>query len=98
MTVCLVHPDSSPSLRLTLGRNSKWLAHCFAGCDWRDVRDAQVNRGLDDELWFSCGKSGRTSRPKRSRTELGINDATAGEVQIRDWWAPLDQRQHRHRR
>jgi hypothetical protein len=45
MVRCVSHQDATPSLKITEGRDGP-LAHCFAGCAWRDVRDALRGRGL----------------------------------------------------
>jgi DNA-binding IscR family transcriptional regulator len=46
LTLCPIHPDSSPSLHVSIGRDEKVLCHCFAGCTWRGVRDELIARGL----------------------------------------------------
>ena len=50
MTLCPAHPDSAPSLQLSWGRDRKRLFHCFAGCEWRAVRDALIERGILPDL------------------------------------------------
>jgi hypothetical protein len=36
---CPCHPDRTASLSLIDGHGGRLIVHCFAGCDWRDVRD-----------------------------------------------------------
>lgn len=41
--ICPCHPDKNPSLSITLRNDGGLLYHCFAGCDWKDVRQAIDN-------------------------------------------------------
>ena len=41
--------DINPSLSVRDGKNRRVILKCFAGCDWRDVRDAAVARGWIDD-------------------------------------------------
>ncbi|MCB2080988.1 MAG: toprim domain-containing protein [Novosphingobium sp.] len=52
MARCPAHDDSRPSLSISMGKNSKVLVHCHAGCDQRDVIAALSERGL----WDATGK------------------------------------------
>lgn len=38
MVPCPAHKDRTPSLALKDGDNGYLISHCFAGCDWKDVR------------------------------------------------------------
>ena len=49
MARCPAHDDRNPSLNISDGDNGRPVFHCFAGCDFRDVRDALHQRGLWDE-------------------------------------------------
>jgi len=43
---CPVHADSTPSLKIS-DSNSRGLdVHCFAGCDWKTVKDELKRQGL----------------------------------------------------
>ncbi|MDA1029714.1 MAG: toprim domain-containing protein [Bacteroidetes bacterium] len=45
MVRCPVHTDRTPSLKITeIGGDIR--LHCFAGCDWRTVKDELAQRGL----------------------------------------------------
>ncbi len=37
---CPAHDDREPSLSIRGGLDGKPVFHCFAGCDWRDIKDA----------------------------------------------------------
>ena len=58
---CPCHDDRVPSLtvRDAAGGNTDLVVHCFAGCDWRDVKAALRQRGLLP-VWTP---GGRTERP-----------------------------------
>lgn len=42
---CPAHDDHSPSLSISTGDDGRLLLHCFAGCDFRDIRAALNRRG-----------------------------------------------------
>src|SRR3984893_983097 len=42
---CIVHRDENPSLSIIDGERGPILK-CFAGCDWRNIRDELRHRGL----------------------------------------------------
>ena len=46
MARCPVHEDRTPSLKILDAENGDITVHCFAGCDWRDVKDALRREGL----------------------------------------------------
>ncbi len=43
---CPAHDDRDPSLSIRDGVDGEPVFKCFAGCDWRDVKDALRARGL----------------------------------------------------
>lgn len=49
MARCPCHVDKTPSLKVSDGATSV-VVHCFAGCDWRDVKAALRRRGLISDL------------------------------------------------
>ena len=69
MARCTAHKDRTPSLKVSDGPNGDVVVHCFAGCDWRDVKDALRQRGLLPE-WVPGGDHGHTGKP-RARPDLG---------------------------
>ena len=69
MVRCPTHKDRTPSLKVSDGPNGDVVVHCFAGCDWRDVKDALRQRGLLPE-WVLGGDHGHTGKP-RARPDLG---------------------------
>lgn len=46
---CPCHEDRKPSLSITDGPDGEPVINCFAGCDWRDVKDTLRQRGLLSE-------------------------------------------------
>ncbi len=46
MAHCPAHDDREPSLSIRDGVDGEPVFKCFAGCDWRDVKDALRARGL----------------------------------------------------
>ncbi len=69
MVRCPAHKDRTPSLKVSDGPNGDVVVHCFAGCDWRDVKDALRQRSLLPE-WVPGGDHGHTGKP-RARPNLG---------------------------
>ncbi len=69
MARCPAHKDRTPSLKVSVGPNGDVVVHCFAGCDWRDVKDALRQRSLLPE-WVPGGDHGHTGKP-RARPDLG---------------------------
>lgn len=43
---CPSHDDKNPSLSVTNTDDGDVTVHCFAGCDWRDVKNELRHRGL----------------------------------------------------
>ena len=43
---CPAHDDAAPSLSIANGHHGRPVFFCHAGCDWRDVADALVAKGL----------------------------------------------------
>jgi putative DNA primase/helicase len=43
---CPVHADSTPSLKISDSTHRGIDVHCFAGCDWRDVKNELRRQGL----------------------------------------------------
>ncbi len=43
---CPAHDDREPSLSIRDGVNGELVFNCFAGCDWRDIKDALRADGL----------------------------------------------------
>jgi putative DNA primase/helicase len=46
---CPTHDDKRPSLSVKDDENGDVLVHCFAGCDYRDIKDELRHRGLLSE-------------------------------------------------
>jgi len=43
---CPAHDDQNPSLSLSLGDQGQFLAHCHAGCSFKNIIDALRDKGL----------------------------------------------------
>ena len=43
---CPCHTDKTPSLKIKDGHDGDIIMHCFAGCDWKQIKDALRQRGL----------------------------------------------------
>ena len=45
--ICPAHDDSNPSLSIEISDRGKLLAHCHAGCEYRDIEKALRAKGLN---------------------------------------------------
>ena len=61
---CPVHDDRSPSLSVRDGVDGEPVFNCFAGCDWRDIKDMLRADGLLPER-DRCRAPGRRPRHRR---------------------------------
>jgi putative DNA primase/helicase len=43
---CPVHADSTPSLKVSDDERKGLDVHCFAGCEWKDIKDEMRRQGL----------------------------------------------------
>ncbi len=74
MARCPAHKDRTPSLKVSDGPDGEPIFHCFAGCDWRNVKDALrrdgllPERGQDDD-------HGRADRALHDREIVEHRDA-----------------------
>lgn len=62
MVACPVHDDRKPSLKLCDGETGL-IVHCFAGCDWREVK-AALNVDVDHDRERSHRPAETTSSPR----------------------------------
>ena len=73
MAKCPCHRDGTPSLKVTDGLDGELIFHCFAGCDWRDVKDTLRRDGLLPEWRTENGhdqeKEGPSSREIEERRD-----------------------------
>ncbi|MCR9123017.1 MAG: hypothetical protein NXH91_12170 [Phyllobacteriaceae bacterium] len=80
MVCCPAHQDRTPSCKVGDGVNGP-IFHCFAGCDWRDVRRSVERMGLL-EPWRSRRKTDvrplRPQSPPPSRHDEDVSER-------RDW-------------
>jgi|TARA_R110002012_G_scaffold25291_1_gene84016 putative DNA primase/helicase len=52
MCCCPAHDDKNPSLSVYDADNKDGFAvHCFAGCDWKDIKDSLKARGLIEDSY-----------------------------------------------
>lgn len=92
MACCPAHDDRSPSLSITDGRD-RLLLYCFAGCNYAEVRDVLVSRGILPE---------RSEQPYTPRLTQGDRDYMQSFVllyraAVRRGEAPNDQERARYR-
>ncbi len=74
MTKCPCHRDRTPSLKVTDGLDGEPVFHCFAGCDWRDVKDTLRRDGMLPE-WRTENGHDREKERAPSREILERRDA-----------------------
>ena len=70
MCLCPVHDDGrTPGLKITddKRKDDGIDLHCFAGCDWRDVKAVLQERGLLSEFSSSRSPSNRARRQRKTR-------------------------------
>ena len=60
---CPAHDDREPSLSIRDGVDGDPVFNCFAGCDWRDIKDVLRARGLLPERGHNPGTGFRRYRP-----------------------------------
>jgi putative DNA primase/helicase len=66
---CPVHDDKEPSLSITDGEDGDIIVHCFADCDYRDIKDELRHRGLLSDWQLSGGDPERQSRIDAERSK-----------------------------
>lgn len=52
---CPVHDDRAPSMSICDRGDSDVLVHCFAGCDWRDIKEELMRRGMLERFSYRDG-------------------------------------------
>ncbi len=74
---CPAHDDREPSLSIRDGVDGEPIVNCFAGCDWRDIKDVLRARGLLPE------RGERPAwQPRRSRAPKPQPDDTDQQQRI----------------
>jgi len=74
MVCCPAHKDKTPSLKVSDGHNDI-IVHCFAGCDWRDVKKELVRRGLIEP--FKPNGLVKRSKSRHSRLAFSLKKPPA---------------------
>lgn len=71
MCRCLVHDDRTPSLKINDSDDDAdgVVVHCFAGCDWQDVKDELRAMGLLPEFEPGHHTLRQPRRSRRANTE-----------------------------
>ena len=72
---CPAHDDREPSLSVRDGVDGEPVFNCFAGCDWRDIKDVLRARALLPE---------RGARGERRRLHRQYRPPTAPKTQVVD--------------
>ncbi len=44
--LCPAHEDENPSLGITLSKDNELIFNCLAGCNWKDIKEECVKKGL----------------------------------------------------
>ena len=95
---CVCHDDgTSPGLKITDDerKDDAIDVHCFAGCDWRDVKAALRERDLLPEFSGSTAPPARTRQRRKARspkstispvTVDGDGDTSQRTAQAREIW------------
>ena len=76
---CPAHDDREPSLSIRDGVDGEPVFNCFAGCDWRDIKDALRVDGLLPER--GSGRAARAALALRRRTP-GVQKPQPVEVDV----------------
>ena len=76
---CTCHSDRTPSLKIQDGPDGDIVLHCFAGCDWKDIKDDLRQRGLLPPLNAPKEQGARTKTPPMPAAGAIIAADDAGE-------------------
>ena len=82
MIKCPAHNDKTPSCKVWDGPDGTARFHCFAGCDWRDVRAGAEALGL--VLPWNQNKSTPVSEARRRELERVRRERERAEVRDRE--------------
>ena len=77
---CPSHDDHQPSLSIRDGVDGEPVFNCFAGCDWRDVKDALRADGLLPERGGAPARAPASARAAPAPKRRGRRGAEAGAV------------------
>ncbi len=82
MVRCPVHDDRTPSLKVSDNPDGGLAVHCFAGCAWRDVKDALRRQGLLP-AWRANSRSTRSHvpRPSSAKPKAERDPEKAGRIE-----------------
>ncbi len=88
-TKCPAHDDREPSLSIRDGVDGEPVFNCFAGCDWRDIKDVLRARGLLPERGNDRAAPAPRRRtpgiPKPQPVEVGVHQQQRMEFARRKW-------------
>jgi putative DNA primase/helicase len=76
---CVLHEDRTPSLSIRDSHGGA-IVHCFAGCDFRDVRDELKRRGL-----LEGQREPSRERPRKPLTTPANDDAERTKRALEIW-------------
>jgi putative DNA primase/helicase len=71
---CPTHADSTPSLKISDSARRGIDVHCFAGCDWKDIKNELRQQGLLDG-YFSvdvCAAVDVPTEPEKDNTPAAL--------------------------
>ena len=81
---CPAHEDKNPSLSVRDGADGEPVFTCFAGCDWRDIKDVLRARGLLPERGAARPPPRRPPRVPKPRA-VNIDQQQRSEFARRKW-------------
>jgi hypothetical protein len=82
---CPVHNDRDPSLYVKAGPDGLPRVHCYAGCDWREVRAELVRRNLLPARGQRLDPAELTRRALEREEKLGRKREAAGAEALAIW-------------
>ena len=82
---CPAHDDREPSLSVRDGVDGEPVFNCFAGCDWRDIKDTLRTKGLLPERGARRYRAPDTAKPRLVDVDLDTDQQQRMEFARRKW-------------
>lgn len=83
---CPAHDDRSPSLAIKGNPDGGVTVHCFAGCDWRDVKAELQRMGLLPEFNGEIAEPLKTGEQRRAEQEAKERELAQKEAWAKSIW------------
>ena len=81
---CPAHDDINPSLAIKDAPDGGITVHCFAGCDWRDVKDTLRRDGLLPERGADNGHDRKEKAPPSRAVAVRREAAETEDAEAED--------------